>query len=80
MSAFREHPHRDRLKLLIRPPAQDFLRQINMDFFRSPFSARSNPSESSIISATNPTPTVALEAFLVGDPLSADEGHGFLRG
>src|SRR6476620_5436182 len=48
-----------------------------MHFLRSAFRARSDTAATSVMAATYPTPAVAEEAFLVGDPIATDKFHGF---
>src|SRR5688572_20425926 len=70
VSVFRQHPLRYSLELSIGPSTDQFLREINMHFLGSAFCACSDTAETPVMTPTNPTPTVAEKAFLVGDPIA----------
>jgi hypothetical protein len=48
-----------------------------MDFLWSAFGTSTDTAKTSVMASTNPSPTVAEKAFLVGDPVATDEFHGF---
>src|SRR5262245_2030887 len=76
MSAFCEHPHGDRLKAFVRPSTNHLLRENHMDFLWRALGRRPNPSKTPVMLATNPTAAIALKAFLIRNPIAADDGHG----